>query len=91
MPNPHDIFDYSQGSTNTYLVEKRHGLIPPCLYCKEYSKILLDGAKYWQFFQSSNPPHIQNVWPSLEPAKREHILKGIHPECWIAMFPEEES
>jgi len=84
-------FDYSEGSPNTYLVEERHHLIPRCFHCKQTSKILLDGSKYWQFFQSSNPPHIQNVWPTLEPAKREHILNGIHPGCWDAMFKEEES
>lgn len=34
--------------------------------------------------------HIQNVFPDMTPDEREILISGTHPECWNAMFSDEE-
>jgi hypothetical protein len=78
-------YDFSNGSTNTYLVEKRHGLIPPCVHCGEGSEVLLDGSDYYRFFVKGEG-YVQEVFPYLSAAQRELLVTGIHPDCWNTVF-----
>ena len=84
-----DIYDFSHGSTNPYLVEARHGLIPRCLYCGQFRSVKLDGTEYFRYFMKGEP--IQNCFPTLTASQRELLMTGIHPECWDALFNEDEA
>lgn len=74
------VFDYSHGATNTYTVEDRHDLIPPCMFCGERSTITMPGSEYFAFFVRGEL--VQRAMPSLTAAEREHVMTGTHPACW---------
>jgi hypothetical protein len=78
-------YDYSNGSRNTYLIEARHRLVNPCMHCKVFTPILLDGSDYWAFFVVG-VKKVQEVFPYLTADQRDHLLNGIHPECYDIMF-----
>lgn len=84
LPNQ---YDFSHGSSNPYLVEARHRLIPPCLHCHQFRPILLDGSEYWNYFM--NAQRIDVAFPTLTPAQRELLISGTHPECWDALMGPE--
>ena len=83
-----ELFDYTYGSTNSYLLENRHGL-PPCMICKGISVIKLDGNQYYSYFIKGD--YIQNAFPNLTPAERDHVKLGIHPNCQAIMYSACES
>ena len=33
---------------------------------------------------------IQQAFPDLEPALREQMISGVHPDCWTELFGNEE-
>lgn len=83
-----EVFDYSNGSNNPYLVETRHHLIPPCIHCGKFVPVKLDGSDYYKFFMQG--AKLQEVFTYLSAQQRELILTGTHPECWEALFKDEE-
>ena len=83
------VFDYSHGSQNTYTVESRHNLIPPCMECNVFTPIILDGNEYFMRFMRN--VIIQDAFPTLTSEQREHIMSGIHPECWIIIMGDENA
>jgi hypothetical protein len=58
-----------------------------CMHCGGETAIELDFNKYKRW---RGGEYIQNVWPELTPDEREMIVSGTHPECWDALFPEED-
>ncbi len=62
-------------------------MTPLCIRCGQRSYVELDRDRLrcWQA-----GAHIQTVWPDKTPDERELLITGTHPECWDAMFPEEE-
>ena len=84
LRRPDNMIDLSHGSSNTYLVEARHGLILPCIHCRKFRPILLDGNEYWNFFMRGVP--IERAFPSLTLEQREILISGTHPECWAELF-----
>lgn len=83
-----EVYDFSNGASNTYLVETRHRLIPSCLHCARFVPVKLDGNDYHRFFVQ-NADYIQHIFPYLTGAQRELLLSGIHPECWDLWAGEE--
>ena len=33
---------------------------------------------------------VQNVYPELDKGTRETLISGVHEECWVEIFEEEE-
>jgi hypothetical protein len=61
-----------------------------CTFCNkpaEVQNVSLEGVKLWD---DGKGPHIQNVFPTMDPADREVLLSGTHPSCWDAAFPDED-
>ena len=84
-----EIFDFSNGSTNTYLVEARHRLIMPCIHCHQFRPVLLDGSDYYRYFMRGE--RIEACFPYLDREQREVLISGTHPECWKALWAEDEA
>lgn len=82
------IFDFSHGSTNTYTVEARHGLIPKCYHCGIGTIVILDGTDYFNYFNRGG--RIADIFTYLTMPQRELLISGTHPECWDALFADEE-
>jgi hypothetical protein len=80
-------FDFSNGSTNTYLVEARHGLIPNCLQCGQFRPVLLDGSDYYNYFVKGARI---DIFHYLTMNQRELLISGIHPQCWDAFTGGED-
>lgn len=87
LRRPRNLIDLSNGSTDTYLVEMRHGMIPRCLHCGQFNPILLDGSDYFRHFVQGIG-HAQDNFPYLSNEQRELLISGTHPECWKALFAE---
>lgn len=81
-------YDFSHGSSNPYKVEARHGLIPPCIHCGIGSIVTLDGSEYFAYFNRG--ARITDAFPTLTPSQREVLITGTHPECWDALFADED-
>lgn len=85
-----EVYDFSNGSSNTYKIEPRHQLIPPCYHCHRFVPVILDGSDYFRYFVK-NADNVQAVFHYLLPAERELLITGTHPECWDDMMgPEDE-
>ena len=85
-----DRFDLSHGSLKTYLIELRHGLIPPCIHCHQFRPVLLDSDEYYQYFVAGKFNSVREAFPHNTPAEHELLMTGIHPACWDAIFDDEE-
>jgi hypothetical protein len=81
-------FDFSHGSNNPYTVEARHGLIPPCIHCGVGSIVKLDGSEYFAYFNRGIP--VAQAFPTLSLDQRELLITGTHPQCWDALFADED-
>jgi len=62
-----------------------------CSWCKkegtlELTEDQLERARQWG--QGLGP--IQQMLPDLTPDQREQLMTGTHPECWKAMWDNEE-
>ncbi len=83
-------YDFSQGSTNTYVVDTSRGFMGQCLHCKRHTLVKLDGTAYFEYFVSGTK-NVQTAFPTLAPDQREMLINGIHPECWDEFIgPEPE-
>lgn len=83
-----DVIDLSNGSTNPYMVEARHRMIPACSVCRTFTPVLLDGFDYFRFFVEGKL-HVQQVFPYLSAEQREILISGTHPACWTRLFAEQ--
>ena len=60
-----------------------------CCMCGKSSTLLLDARSFaawksrWVWLQAS--------FPEWSADQRELLITGTHPECWNALFPDEES
>lgn len=68
----------------TDIVER---ITPMCMGCGKNSIIR---AHWFQFVAWERGMLIQDAFPELNPAERELLKTGTHPECWDKMFSEEE-
>lgn len=62
--------------------------INSCYHCHEENFIAVDpeDLESWQ----THGNYIQDAFPYLTPDQRELVKTGIHPECWTAMFGEDD-
>lgn len=56
-----------------------------CVICKEEHTILVN-REDWDMYNSSNRPHIQDIFPYLSPADREMLISGVCDSCWKKVF-----
>lgn len=84
------IFDLSHGSDNTYLIEMRHRLIPRCIHCGTFRPIKLDGTEYYMYFIAGKFRSVAEAFPHNTSAEHELLMTGIHPDCWDAIFKEDD-
>lgn len=84
-----EVFDFSNGSTNSYTVESRHKLIPPCLHCHRFIPVKLDGKDYFDFFVRG-ADKVQNIFHYLTAAQREMLISGTHGPCWDDLFADDD-
>lgn len=88
IQRPDNLIDLSNGATNTYLVEGRHGLIPQCVHCRKFRPVLLEGNAYYAYFMRG--ASLDQAFPYLNADQREILISGTHPECWNAIFGDED-
>lgn len=55
----------------------------PCMVCDQTTDIHMTEAEAAAL--AAHTP-VQDVMPHVEPAQRELLVSGTHPECWTAMF-----
>lgn len=61
----------------------------PCFLCNMGGEVTVPAAEL-EAWDGGRGPFIQVAMPTTSAEIREQILTGTHPECWAAMFPEEE-
>ena len=74
------IYDFENG--DKYVIET-----PNCLHCGEVGTVEIFTQEMFYLHQGM---HIQDAVKSLDKDLREQMITGVHPECWIKMFGEEE-
>jgi hypothetical protein len=55
----------------------------PCWHCHNTSEITVDLEAFRKW---SGGAKIQDAFPHMSQAEREHLKSGIHPACWEEMF-----
>lgn len=60
----------------------------PCVVCKKHGIMQVWDRDYERFM---NGALLQDAFPDLSAPIREQIHTGIHPECWVKLFGEDES
>lgn len=82
------IFDKTDYYYNFARTDQTVVFTNSCLHCSKTNSISLDKKDYetWKATQR----HIQNIFYYLSIDERELILTGIHSQCWIDMFPDDE-
>ena len=73
-------YDFKNG--DKYVVETKE-----CLHCKKTGTVEIFTQEMFYLHQGH---HIQDAVKSLNKDLREQMITGTHPECWVAMFGEEE-
>ena len=59
-----------------------------CVVCgKIHEPVILDAEKYYRW---KDGECIQDVFPEMTKEQREILISGTCPECWDALFPEED-
>ena len=81
-------YDFSEGSTNPYTIEKRHNIIRTCMNCGIFVPVVLDGGSYFNYFFRGWYPDV--CFPTLSLDQRELLISGTHPECWDALMGEDK-
>jgi hypothetical protein len=61
---------------------------PPCMHCGKISTFAVESTALYRW--QTMGAMIQDAFPDMSAAKREHLKTGTHPECWNAMFGTEE-
>lgn len=69
--------------------EEEYFPCPPCPVCGEQTVFLLP-SRIAEELRSPNRRLIQNILPTWTKVDREVILTGLHNECWVKVFGEEE-
>jgi hypothetical protein len=61
---------------------------PPCPCCHKTSELEVEEAEFrlWR----AGLIHVQDAFPNMSVDNRELLMTGTHPDCWDAMFGEEE-
>jgi hypothetical protein len=59
-----------------------------CCMCGKSSVMDLEQAA---FVAWKAGVYVQDAFPMFTPDQREVLITGTHPECWDALFPDEES
>lgn len=62
-------------------------LTQPCVLCGKSSTLEVTEDERDRYI---NGEKVQDVFPHWTPEQRELLISGSHPECWDAMFPEED-
>ena len=59
----------------------------PCCVCGKAATITVESAELaaWR-----SGKLVQDAFPTLSADERELLISGTHPECWEALFSEEE-
>ncbi len=60
---------------------------PPCMMCGDTSRIEVDRDQYLAWRRGTL---IQQAFPEMSPADREHLKSGTHPACWDDMTKGED-
>lgn len=55
----------------------------PCVVCGETTDISVDLNAYLDWVDGM---YIQDAFPTMEAADREHLMTGTHPSCWDELF-----
>ncbi len=67
-------------------------LTETCHHCGQMGKVTMSASEYFAGKQRvENGELIQYAFPTLSADIREQIISGTHPECWDAMFADDES
>ena len=82
-----DDTDVSDITLEAYLADEVEYETKPCMHCGKTTVMKLDreSVEAWK-----NGEFIQEAFPELNKGSRELIVSGIHPECWNAMFGDED-
>lgn len=60
----------------------------PCMQCGKRSYVEMTPEQHHRYYEQQ--AFVQDVFPDWTPDQRELLITGTHPECWDAMFPEED-
>jgi hypothetical protein len=74
------IYDYENG--DKYVIETKQ-----CWHCGNTGKVEIFTQEMFYLNQGYK---VQDAVKSLDKDYREMLITGVHPECWISMFGEEE-
>lgn len=66
---------------DTYTIHRR------CPFCGQMAHVTVPGPGLWAW---EHGEFVQTAFPDLTPDEREQIMTGTHPECWDAMFGDDE-
>lgn len=61
---------------------------PPCMHCGKQSEIWVDNEALGKWIKRELL--IQDAFPELTYDQRELLKTGTHPQCWIAMFGDDD-
>ena len=59
-----------------------------CHHCRKENLILVNNVDYSRWAEGKE--YAQNVFTWLNHEDREILITGIHPKCWLEMFPYED-
>jgi hypothetical protein len=59
----------------------------PCINCEKHSEVTVDFEAWAKW---SAGALIQDAFPHFSPEERELLKSGTHPECWDALFGDDE-
>ena len=74
------VYDYSKGAKDPVKMT-----VPACVHCRIGSVVIVARASAMRWQRGAL---VQDAFPSLTADEREHLLNGIHPACWTALFGE---
>jgi hypothetical protein len=59
----------------------------PCPVCGKTTNVAVSRRRYNKWRHGN---HAQVVWPHVDRDLREILISGTHPDCWIALFGEDD-
>ena len=67
-------------------------LTETCHHCGQMGQVRMSASEYYAGKERiENGELIQYAFPTLSAGMREQIISGTHPDCWDAMFADDES